>query len=812
MVYRYGWLAGIAGGLFALARLERLLRSSTEGLPWEVILLAAAVLGGAITWAGLAYRLPTPTVAIVNLAAMLLTVVRIAVPATTWFVFPTLASFRALSRELAYALDVIRTGVAPVLPLAGIIAILAVLFWLLGALLSWGLRRDRPYAAVLAPFVAYLQFATMDRRRSGLWTAAFLLLFGLTLLAVAMDRRRRGTGLLTTGPGRAAVARSRPALAVITLAAVMLLTLLSTNALAGLLPRTGLLDWRVPSALTGGYYGGISYNPFVGIRQQLLSPTNAAVFFAIVEGDLPYDRVYFRLLTLESFDGAQWYAHRPAVARPEEVDALEDQGSAFRGPTASVTQAVTILALQQDWLPAAYSPLALTAGNRAVERGFRAKVNDGALHFDALTYYGMTYEVVSAVPLPDLAVLALGDDGAPSPLFAEASAAEEGYEAPAPTDPPETYELPDREGFLRLPDEIHPGVLALARRQVAGLSTDFEKGLALEAFFREPGAFRYSTQVEPGHGATDLSAWLIDPESPNYRTGYCEQFATAMAMMARQVGLPSRVVLGFAPGERLDDGRIVIRDRNAHAWVELWMPTQGWVRFDPTPRADGASPAYSDELPFDVAAYLDVDIPTLPGGPGATPPREPPVDESIPEIPPFLPADPGGAGFPDIPAWVVITAGALLFLFGLVPAVKWARRRHRLRALSGGDVSAAWWEIVDRLSDLGEEPAPGATPKEVAGATDQAMAPLARVYGESIYGPSADRSFDPGRVATATRSLEATEQQLAGRYSWAHRAASRYRLRSLTPRRWRMRRQGRGSQPSAADPMSSSTRRSISRN
>jgi transglutaminase-like putative cysteine protease len=788
--YRLGWLAGVAGGLFALGRLERLLRPSTEGLPWEVILLAAALLGGSITWAGLAYRFSTLTVAVVNLAAVLLTVVRIAVPATTWFVFPTLGSFPALGRELAYALDVIRTGVAPVLPLAGIIALLAALSWLLGGLLSWGLRRDRPYLAVLAPFVAYLQFATMDRQRSGWWTAALVLLFGLALLAVAMDRRRRGAGVLVSGPGRAAVARSRPALAVISLAAVMLLTLLSTNALARLLPRTGLVDWRVPSALTGGYYGGISYNPFVGIRQQLLSPTNAAVFVATVEGELPYDRIYFRLLTLESFDGTQWYAHRPAVARPEEVDSFEDPARAFRGPTASVTQAVTILALQQDWLPAAYSPVTLAAGNRAVERGFRAKVNDGALHFDALTYYGMSYEVISEVPVPDLAVLALGDDGAPSPLFAEASAAEDDYEAPVPTDPPRTYELPDREDYLRLPGEIDAGVLTLARRQVVGLSTDFEKGLALEAFFRRPGAFRYSTEVETGHGAADLSDWLIDPRSPNYRTGYCEQFATAMAVMARQVGVPSRVVLGFSPGERLDDGRIVIRDRNAHAWVELWMPTQGWVRFDPTPRADGASPAYSDELPFDVAAYLDVEIPTLPGGPATGPRPDEPIDEPIPEIPPVLPPDTGGADFPDVPAWVVITAGGLVLLFGLVPAVKWARRRRRLRALAGGDVSAAWWEIVDRLSDLGEEPAPGSTPKEVAAATDQALTPLARVYGESIYGLRAPRSFDSGRVAVATRSLEATEEHLAERHSWTRRVAARYRLRSLTPRRWRMRKWG----------------------
>lgn len=784
MVYRLSWIAGLAGGFFALARLERLLHPSPDGLPWEVILIAAAIVGGAVTWAGLAYRLSTATVAVVNVAALLLTVTRLAAPATTWFVFPTLSSFPALGHELAYALDVIRKGVAPVLPLAGIVAILATVFWLLGALLSWGLRRDRPYVAVLAPLVVYLQFATMDRGSAGLWTAAFLLLFGLALLAVALDRRR-GTGVLTTGPGRSTVARTRPALVVGALAGSMLLTLLSAGALAQLLPHNGLLNWRVPSALAGGYYGSIAYNPFVDIRQQLLSPSDAVVFYAVVEGDLPADRVQFRLLTLESFNGTQWYT-RPggALVRPEEVSYLEDPGFAFRGPTTPVTQTVTILALQQDWLPAAYAPIALTAENRAVERGFRSKLSDGALHFEALTYYGMGYTVVSAVPAPDLAILALGADGAPSPVFARASAAEESYQAPSPSDPPPVYELPDREEYLRLPPDIDPRVANLARRQVAGLSTDFERGLALEAFFREPGSFRYSIQVDPGHAAGDLAAWLLDPTSPGYRTGYCEQFATALAVMARQVGIPSRVVLGFAPGQLLDDGRVVVRDRQAHAWVELWMPTQGWVPFDSTPRADGAAPAYSHRLPFDVSAYLDIDEPNWPFNPGGSPPVTRPGDEEVPDIPPVLPADVGDAGPWRLPLWAIAVPGSLLLLFGLLPAAKWARRRHRLRALAAGQVPAAWRELVDRLCDLGEDPPGGATPDEVARATDPAMAPLARAYGESIYGGPADPATRAGMVAVATRALEETERALAGRHSPLHRLASRYRLRSFRPGRW----------------------------
>ena len=87
-----------------------------------------------------------------------------------------------------------------------------------------------------------------------------------------------------------------------------------------------------------------------------------------------------------------------------------------------------------------------------------------------------------------------------------------------------------------------------------------------------------------------------------------------MAVMARALGIPSRVVLGFTPGSPLDDGRIVVRDRNSHAWVELWMPTQGWVRFDPTPRGDGINPATIENLPFDVEEYIEIpeaDLPEL---------------------------------------------------------------------------------------------------------------------------------------------------------------------------------------------------------
>lgn len=791
MGYRLSWVAGVVGIGFALLRAGRLLRPSIDGLPWQAVMIAAAVLGIAITWAAVAYRLRARWVAAANLLAAALALVRIAVPDTTWFVFPTSASLQALSAELALARDVIRAGVAPVIPLAGIVAILAVVFWSLGALLAWGLLANRPYVAVIAPLVVYLEFAVMDKRPSTTWAVAFMLAIGFALLAVALDQRRAGTGLLTAATGRRPLARSLPSLGVASIAVALLVAFTSSRALADLVPRTGYVDWRASSGLSGQYFGSVSYNPFVGIRQSLISSSNVPVFAAEVGGELDGRSVYWRLVTLDSFDGAQWHVGADAsIVDLHPAQPLETRESSFAGPTARITSRVTIAALQMDWLPAPYAPVRVTSDVPAVERGLRVKVDDGSLRFDALTYRGMSYSVISDVPTPDLDVLALGADGMPSAVFSGAIDANEFHE-PQVAGMVRPRHLPDRDRYLALPTGMDAGIGALASSQVTGLQTDFERAVALESFFRS-GAFRYSTQIAPGHGARDLADWLLVPDSPNYRVGYCEQFATGMAVMARTIGIPSRVVLGFTPGTLADDGRIVVRDRNAHAWVELWMPTQGWVRFDPTPRGDGINPATISELGFDVAPYLEVppaQIPRQGPAPGRPeiffdePFEEPGATETTPG------SEAPGRTLPiPLPGRTATLVALGVTLLVALPAAKWRRRRHRLRRLDHGDIAAAWQEIVDRLSDLGDAPRRAATPAEIAGGTTPALVPLADVYTEATYGPPATPS--PERIALARRSLSDTQHQLTGRYSLGRRVAAHYRLASVIPPGWRHRRRG----------------------
>ena len=781
MVYRLSWLTGIAGIALALARVDRLLLDSTGGLPWQVVLIASAVLGATISWAGVAYRLHGALLTAIHLAAVAITVARIAVPETTWFVLPTRASVTALGTELTFARDVIRAGVAPVIPLAGLVAILALVFWGLGALLTWGLTTGRPYVAVLTPLVVYLEFAVLDRRLGGWWTTGFMALIGLTLIGVTIDRRRESARLVKATPRTGRLRRSVPAVGAITLALTVLVASNASEAIAGLVPRRGFLELQPVSNLSGDFFGSVSYNPFVGIHQSLVAQTNVPVFVFDPIAGHPPDQVYWRLVTLDSFDGDQWHVGNTRLTDPGDTDGFEDPGVAFAGPTSPFDAEVTILALQMDWLPAPYAPVALASPEQVVRDGVRVRRADGALHFDALTFRGMAFDLHSEIPQPSIDILSRRDDGTPSSIFR--SAIETGDFGLVDTDLPEIVnrELPDVERYLQLPDGLDERIALLARAQVDGLETDFERGLSLEDFFRRPGSFAYSVAVPPGHGADDLADWLLEPSSDNYRTGYCEQFATSFAVMARTLGIPSRVVLGFTPGNTLEDGRVVVRDRNAHAWVELWMPSQGWVKFDPTPRSDGINGTTGDDLPFSASEHLaaaqaETRPRTTPGGTGTTTPTTVPTGPEIVEVPDGAVATPKPSATPGCLSPAILIAALLV----IVPGVKAVRRRRRMRQFERGDVAAAWQEIVDRLADLKVDLRTSNTPAEVAAGVGSSLEPLADVYAETAYGIGAPPSAR--RLATATRSLTEAEETLARTHSLVERVAAMYRVRSLVKR------------------------------
>jgi transglutaminase-like putative cysteine protease len=134
-----------------------------------------------------------------------------------------------------------------------------------------------------------------------------------------------------------------------------------------------------------------------------------------------------------------------------------------------------------------------------------------------------------------------------------------------------------RHQFLSLPDSLPMRVHALARELTAGEATPYDRALSIESYLR---TFPYTLEVDqppPGRDVTDY--FLFD-----LKRGYCDYFATSMAVLARAAGLPARIVVGYANGTYdFEHAQYIVTENYAHSWVEIYFANIGWVEFEPTP-------------------------------------------------------------------------------------------------------------------------------------------------------------------------------------------------------------------------------------
>lgn len=800
MVYRYSWIAGVAAIALAFWELSFLMRDSADGTPWPVAILVATLLGAGITWTAIAYRAHAAITLVANVVAFTLTVAWLIAPDTLWTIFPTIETWDAVWFELSRALEIIRFGVEPVRPVPGLVMLLAALFWTFGFLLVGGLLNSRPFVALLTPLIVALQFVIIDRRpKSIAHLAVFVSVVAFGLLAIRIDERDNGAGRLrrvsaTTRPSK----RPSPAIGALVLATVVL-ALVAVGVAGNQVPSDGLVTWRSPAGFSDEYSGSVAYNPYTDIKAGLISRTNNPLFRARIEGVDPA-LVRFRTVTLDVYEGGRWRTQRVQVF-PLDEEPWIDPAQEYRGLTLPVVSTIEIDNLAQPWLPAPDTPVDVVGIRKDDTNAMRVRRLDGTVMIPGdITYQGMQYQVASNVPRydgPTVAALALAEDGSLSPLFEIAELNQEVLPDLKPL--PEALELQDEEFWLDYPeDELGTQFVALSESLVEGLETNFEKALALENYFRDSGEFTYNDQVPAEWVTGDVNDWLTDDENPYARNGYCEQFATSMALMARAVGVPSRVVLGFTPGEPINDDTVQVYDKNAHSWVELWVPSYGWMAFDPTPRANYAAPTANETLEaslgFSPAAYIE-EIPALAlldlGTEDDIGPDSGRFGDRDPVTNP-LGAGAGGGGTSDTgftpPDWalpVLAILGVLAIAALAAPATQWWRRRSLRKRLSDGDISAAWEDIVDRLVDLNEPIDPAATPLEAAEAIDAAFVPLAATYSRSLYG---DEEQAAALVTIATEDHDRAQSHLTTRYSRGERIVATYRPSRLT-RRWRALRQ-----------------------
>ncbi|MEU9983048.1 DUF3488 and transglutaminase-like domain-containing protein [Streptomyces sp. NPDC050856] len=500
----------------------------------------------------------------------------------------------------------------------------------------------------------------------------------------------------------------------------------------------GLLNGQVGGGQGGGTISAV--NPLVSLQDNLNQPEDREVLrYRTTAQDTSGQ--YLRLVALDQFDGTSWKSSERRVQDvPEELprpDGLREGVSA-----SPVTTRISAAGSYEQ----KYLPMPFPATKVEIEGGWRYEPAGRTLVGDSeQTTRGKRYTVTSLQVEPTAERLA-GSPAPPGPLLRE---------------------------YTRVPDTLPGDVRATAVKVTRGAGSDYERAVKLQDWFSVDGGFTYDTDVSSGTGAAAISRFLKEKE------GFCVHFSFSMAAMARTLGIPARVAVGFMPGSPQADGIMSVGIRDAHAWPELYFEGVGWTRFEPTPTR-GTVPQYARaQAPSsDATAPAQPEVSAQP-----VPSAEPSADDGCPararrlgdcgtpaalDVPP--PTEPGT---PAGTVLLVALAGAAALLVPLLP-VLW-RTRVRARRLgpggrAAGDVAArtlaVWREVVDTAWDHGVAPDESRSPRGTAerivrlgglrGDSAEAAHRVAGAVEQVLYAPvprpAAGLAEDAARVRAGLRA------------------------------------------------------------
>ncbi|HEV3133809.1 MAG TPA: DUF3488 and transglutaminase-like domain-containing protein [Acidimicrobiia bacterium] len=641
---------------------------------------------------------------------------------TTLYGIPTLDTFRVLADRLGEGVHELRTAVVPARATDGAIVLSVLVGWFMAAtadaLAFWRRATIGAVAPALALFVWASTLGTdalATRTTAGFFVAALLFLLVQNQSLVARGRAAFSGRRVRTGT-----------------------TVMSIGALAGAIAVVGGL-------VLGPALPGADAAPLIDVRG--LGPKDRSYrveppLARIGEDFVGRGRVevftvrspredYWRVAALDRYEntnGGQWTL--AAQGSGEVQDGLH-------APVDStmLRQEFHITGLADRWLPAAYEPVQLEGGdNPLVVKASSTLVSNRSDVSD------LTYSVSSRQP-PE-ALTGAQIDGTNAPLPAE------------------------MRGYTRLPSDFPSDVRNTAQTITAGATSPYDRARALESFFLDPAqGFHYSLDVDLTSNSQSQNAISQFLQS---RTGFCVQFASSFTAMARAVGLPARVGVGYTPG-RYDSisGVYRVTSEDAHAWGEVWLAGVGWTRFEPTPNSDlpggtrGVARLTAPSSPVTAAPAT-----STPAGSAPTTPASAPAPRNTAQVDINAPGSGGSkGGFTfDWKIVMALVAGALVGAVGVAGTIVFAKRRRRRRRREdpdpAGAITGAWEEVLDRLGEAGVERQPARTPLELAehapARLPEAAAPplrhLAETYSSARYGsvsPDAERAKQAWRDASS---------------------------------------------------------------
>jgi transglutaminase-like putative cysteine protease len=488
----------------------------------------------------------------------------------------------------------------------------------------------------------------------------------------------------------------------------------------------------------------------------------------------PRTPLYWRATVLERFARDRWLEHVRYESARERRDA---QPRAARDLRNSIRQDITVEALSDRHLVGGMLPVAYNVSEPVRYAGQSVLlVPDGLKR-------GQRYSIWSYAPSPTPAELVN------SPAIYPASLTAPGRElevAPGVTAQP--FSVPGRDRALesRLVGRLAPYRRLLTRaRAVAGETrSPYAATVALETWFRTTGGFTYSEQPGLTPGLPALVGFVTETH-----TGYCQHFAGAMALMLRMLGIPARVGAGFLTG-KLEDGRWVVTDHDAHTWVEVWFRGYGWLPFDPTPSRGRLSQSYSaSSKGFNRSAAARLLAGLVTGGevfgrparfggpPGLDANFRTPRSAADVGVRGLVPAPPE-SNHHSLAAFLALLAAGLA---GSIVLAKTVRRRLRYVTRDPRRIAVACArELTDFLADQRIAVTPGATLNELAGTISEELSVDAHPFAEAAVSARFGRPDEASGAARRARDeLRELKRRLRRRIFLLDRARGLLSLRSL---------------------------------
>jgi transglutaminase-like putative cysteine protease len=657
-------------------------------------------------------------------------------PSTTVLSIPTHATFVTFFHDLSRAPHELRSAVVPVVVGGPALLLAVVAVYVTAVVTEWLARRIETPMAAIGPSIAL--FVSITALGSGRW-AATTACYALAVLGYLLALHQEEVTARRTWFQARDDHRSRIVAGGVTGAAAVVFVAVT---LGPWVPGARGDAWLKYKSLGSGSKGSVlsATPPILTIRDKLSQPDAQEVFTVKTADGRGW---YWRAIALDHLAGDTWTVP-PTDARPAST---LRKPSTLRNSIHS-TQLFHLEGVDAYWLPAAYLPTHIDLkGAQVVPNSLTLYTTDGSMS-------DVTYTVDSEVPQPSRQQLA------------------------AVT----TADLRDQQALTELPRKFPKRVRDLARRITAHTRSPFEAAAALEAYFGPQNGFTYTLNTDLHSSGSALEKFLFDTKA-----GFCEQYASAFAAMARSIGLPTRVAVGYQRGTPDRRGVYHVMNHDAHAWPEVWLGASiGWYPFEPTPGR--TNPETNRGSAPGTQGSTDSTTPTSTPqstAPGVSTPRQ------QPRVPAGLQVQGGSSGQharSDTArrVWIGIGVALAVALIGAIVGLAVAataiwrrswRRRHdkdpRNRVLG------AWAEALERMEAAGIDRRPSATPVEFAlrhapahgaGSAGPPLMELARLQTVAMFAP------DPPSPEDATRA-------------WEHVDIIDHAIRRTAPRldRWRRR-------------------------